>query len=300
MRRPLAPFAGILQTSPGIVTSCLLRFKWRRTPYETYPDDDAMPETDQLHVRRSGAARLSTARSPPSRSTARRPSTRSIFRSQNGSSSSAAEVEATRRHPGAGDRRRRPRVLRRRRSADHWRRGRSRHHRARGRRTAEALSRLHRDPAADAEDRAVQRARLGRRRRAWGSPLSPTSASPPTTPASRRPTPRSACRPMAAARSAWSAPSASAARLQIFLAEDSFSAQQAYDWGLVAKIVPAAELKAATRQFARTAGAKSAGRDRRHQGADLPGRGDADQAAARRRGRRRSSTPCTPTNSASR
>jgi enoyl-CoA hydratase/carnithine racemase len=38
--------------------------------------------------------------------------------------------------------------------------------------------------------------------------------------------------------------------LQIFLAEDSFSAQQAYDWGLVAKIVPAAELKAATRKFA--------------------------------------------------
>jgi enoyl-CoA hydratase/carnithine racemase len=38
--------------------------------------------------------------------------------------------------------------------------------------------------------------------------------------------------------------------LQIFLAEDSFSAQQAQDWGLVAKVVPAAELKAATREFA--------------------------------------------------
>ncbi len=38
--------------------------------------------------------------------------------------------------------------------------------------------------------------------------------------------------------------------LQIFLAEDSFSAKQAYDWGLVAKIVPAAELKAATRELA--------------------------------------------------
>src|ERR1700709_2674 len=38
--------------------------------------------------------------------------------------------------------------------------------------------------------------------------------------------------------------------LQIFLSEDSFSAQQAYDWGLVAKIVPAAELKAATRKLA--------------------------------------------------
>jgi enoyl-CoA hydratase/carnithine racemase len=37
---------------------------------------------------------------------------------------------------------------------------------------------------------------------------------------------------------------------QIFLAEDTFTAQQAYDWGLVAKVVPATELKAATRQFA--------------------------------------------------
>jgi enoyl-CoA hydratase/carnithine racemase len=38
--------------------------------------------------------------------------------------------------------------------------------------------------------------------------------------------------------------------LQIFLAEDTFSAQQAHAWGLVAKIVPAAELKAATRKLA--------------------------------------------------
>src|SRR5438270_2715361 len=38
--------------------------------------------------------------------------------------------------------------------------------------------------------------------------------------------------------------------LQIFLAEDNFTAQQANAWGLVAKIVPATELKAATRQFA--------------------------------------------------
>ena len=38
--------------------------------------------------------------------------------------------------------------------------------------------------------------------------------------------------------------------LQIFLSEDSFSAQQAYDWGLVAKVVPVAELKAETRKFA--------------------------------------------------
>lgn len=38
--------------------------------------------------------------------------------------------------------------------------------------------------------------------------------------------------------------------LQIFLAEDSFTAQQACAWGLVAKVVPAVELKAATREFA--------------------------------------------------
>ena len=38
--------------------------------------------------------------------------------------------------------------------------------------------------------------------------------------------------------------------LQLFLAEDSFSAQQAYDWGLVARVVAPTELKAATRQFA--------------------------------------------------
>jgi enoyl-CoA hydratase/carnithine racemase len=38
--------------------------------------------------------------------------------------------------------------------------------------------------------------------------------------------------------------------LQIYLAEDSFSAAQAHAWGLVAKVVPAVELKAATRELA--------------------------------------------------
>jgi enoyl-CoA hydratase/carnithine racemase len=38
--------------------------------------------------------------------------------------------------------------------------------------------------------------------------------------------------------------------LQIFLAEDSFSAQQALEWGLVVNVVPAPELKAATRELA--------------------------------------------------
>ena len=37
---------------------------------------------------------------------------------------------------------------------------------------------------------------------------------------------------------------------QIFLAEDSFTAQQAHEWGLVAKVVPAAELKSETKKFA--------------------------------------------------
>jgi enoyl-CoA hydratase/carnithine racemase len=39
--------------------------------------------------------------------------------------------------------------------------------------------------------------------------------------------------------------------LQIYLAEDSFSAAQAHEWGLVVKVVPATELKAATRELAR-------------------------------------------------
>jgi enoyl-CoA hydratase/carnithine racemase len=38
--------------------------------------------------------------------------------------------------------------------------------------------------------------------------------------------------------------------LQIFLTEDSFSASQALQWGLVTKVVPAPELKAATRELA--------------------------------------------------
>lgn len=38
--------------------------------------------------------------------------------------------------------------------------------------------------------------------------------------------------------------------LQIFLAEDTFTAQQAYEWGLVAKVVPGVELMAATNALA--------------------------------------------------
>lgn len=38
--------------------------------------------------------------------------------------------------------------------------------------------------------------------------------------------------------------------LQIFLGQDSFSAAQAFEWGLVTKVVPATALKAATRELA--------------------------------------------------
>src|SRR6516225_4003893 len=38
--------------------------------------------------------------------------------------------------------------------------------------------------------------------------------------------------------------------LEIFLCQDSFSAAQAFDWGLVTSVVPAIELKAATRELA--------------------------------------------------
>jgi enoyl-CoA hydratase/carnithine racemase len=38
--------------------------------------------------------------------------------------------------------------------------------------------------------------------------------------------------------------------MQIYLAEDSFTATQGFDWGLVAKLVPAVELKAATHALA--------------------------------------------------
>jgi enoyl-CoA hydratase/carnithine racemase len=81
--------------------------------------------------------------------------------------------------------------------------------------------------------------------------------------------------------------------LQIFLAEDSFTAQQAHQWGLVARVVPAAELKAETRKFAERlaqnppaaiAGTKSLV----YQAAVTPTR---QQLDAEEKG---SSTPCSP------
>src|ERR1700760_1485209 len=45
--------------------------------------------------------------------------------------------------------------------------------------------------------------------------------------------------------------------LQIYLGEDSFTAQQAREWGLVARVVPAAVLKAAMREFVLRAAARA-------------------------------------------
>ena len=72
--------------------------------------------------------------------------------------------------------------------------------------------------------------------------------------------------------------------LQIFLAEDSFTAQQAYQWGLVARDRSGSGAEGRDAQIRRAAGAESASGDRRHQVAGLSGRGYADQAATRRRG----------------
>ncbi len=69
--------------------------------------------------------------------------------------------------------------------------------------------------------------------------------------------------------------------LQIFLAEDSFSAAQAYEWGLVAKVVPAVELKAATRELALRLAQNAPGRNRCDQGAGLQRAEHTGRAAAR-------------------
>ena len=55
---------------------------------------------------------------------------------------------------------------------------------------------------------------------------------------------------MAAARSAWSAPSVPAARCRYFWPKTVLPRSRPIDWGLVARVVPAAELKAETRKFA--------------------------------------------------
>ena len=71
--------------------------------------------------------------------------------------------------------------------------------------------------------------------------------------------------------------------LQILLAEDSFSARQAHEWGLVVKVVPAAELKAATRELAQRLAQNAAGIVGRDQGAGPPRAADTGRRTARRR-----------------
>src|SRR5690242_6731480 len=67
---------------------------------------------------------------------------------------------------------------------------------------------------------------------AWASPSSPISASPLKTPSSRRPMPRSASRPTAAAPSAWWVPSACAAHFRSFSPKTALprSRRMSGDW----------------------------------------------------------------------
>jgi enoyl-CoA hydratase/carnithine racemase len=73
--------------------------------------------------------------------------------------------------------------------------------------------------------------------------------------------------------------------LQIFLAEDSFTAQQAYQWGLVARCRSGGGAEGENAQIRRAAGAEPARGDRRHQVAGLSGRPSRDPAATRCRGK---------------
>jgi len=158
-----------------------------------------------------------------------------------------AEGRGQRRYKSAGDRGRRPRLLGRRRFADHWSCGRQRHHRAGGRGIAQALPRLYRDRAADAEDvlSSVHGSAAGA---GMGLAWSLTFASPPPTPASRRPTQdrRLAGWRQYGRHGRYRRHPPGAAGIS---RADSFTAQQAYEWGLVARVVPAADLKAETRKF---------------------------------------------------
>jgi enoyl-CoA hydratase/carnithine racemase len=86
--------------------------------------------------------------------------------------------------------------------------------------------------------------------------------------------------------------------LQIFLAEDSFSARQAQEWGLVAQVVPA-RTKGGDAKTRRATGPEFVGGNQRYQVAGLPGRGNTYQTATRCRRRENHRGDDKPTNSLS-
>jgi len=101
---------------------------------------------------------------------------------------------------------------------------------------------LHRDAAPNAEDRVGQRARLGLSgglSLAFVADLCIASEDARFTPAYAK----LGISPDGGGTAGLVASVGARRALQIYLIEDSFSAAQAYDWGLVAKVVPAAELK---------------------------------------------------------
>ena len=149
--------------------------------------------------------------------------------------------------PGARHRRRRPRLLRRRRSADHWSGCGAdnvapvvgellQHYHA----FIETLRRMPKIVLSSVHGSAAGAG--------MGLAFVADSASPPKTPASRRPIPsrRLARWRLHGRHGGTSAPAAHCK----FSCRRQFFGAQAYEWGLVARVVPAAELKAATRKFA--------------------------------------------------
>ncbi|MGT2504585.1 enoyl-CoA hydratase/isomerase family protein [Bradyrhizobium guangxiense] len=114
----------------------------------------------------------------------------------------------------------------------------------------EALPRLHRDRQAHAEDLAVERARPRPPAAGMGlafvTDLCIAADDARFTPAYAK----IGVSPDGGSTVGIVGTVGSRRALQIFLAEDNFTAQQACEWGLVVKTVPAAELKAATRQLA--------------------------------------------------
>ena len=88
--------------------------------------------------------------------------------------------------------------------------------------------------------------------------------------------------------------------LEYSLAEDSFSAVQAFYWGLVAKVVPAVELQGRDPRTGASASAKHAGGAGGDQGADPSRTTSRRSSSSSTPSATPSSTACTPMNSASR